>query len=59
MRNWILAARALAPDMPAEAAERIAAPLDALEAAFRPLTLSLPPETEPAVLFSLPVEEER
>lgn len=52
MRDWKLAAKAFAPDIPEEAVERAAGPLDALEAAFRPLAAKVPIETEiaPAML---------
>jgi spore maturation protein SpmB len=48
MRDWKLAAKAFAPDLPEEAALRAAAPLDALESVFRPLAEGIPLETEMA-----------
>jgi hypothetical protein len=48
MPDWKKAAEAFAPDMPADAVERAAKPLDTLEAAFRPLVARIPLETEPA-----------
>jgi hypothetical protein len=46
--DWKLRARAMAPDMPEEAAARAAGPLDGLEAAFRPLVAGLTDDVEPA-----------
>jgi hypothetical protein len=37
--------------LPGEACERIAQPLESIEAVFRPLTDNLPPELEPACTF--------
>jgi len=51
VKNWKAIALAHAPDVPAPAVDRITAPLDALEAAFRPLVKSLGPEAEPATTF--------
>jgi hypothetical protein len=47
-RDWKAAAQAFAPDIPADAIERIAPSLDKLEAAFGPLATKIPLETEPA-----------
>jgi hypothetical protein len=58
MTDWKLAARALAPDMPPDAADRAAKPLDALETAFRPLVTGIPIETEPAYVLLVPEKEE-
>ena len=56
MRDWKAIAKAAAPEIPAADVNRIVAPLDALEAAFRPLVKDLPPDLEPA--FGLDAEEE-
>jgi len=37
--------------LPGEALERITQPLESIEAVFRPLTETLPPELEPACTF--------
>jgi hypothetical protein len=58
MKVWKLLASALHPDIPEEAIARLKPPLDALEAAFRPLTASIPLETEPAYVLYCPTEEE-
>lgn len=49
MTNW--KALAQAAGLPGEALERIAQPLESIEAVFRPLTENLPPELEPACTF--------
>jgi hypothetical protein len=49
VRNWKALAKGLGLD--AAAADRIAAPLDALESEFRPLTAGLTPDLEPATGF--------
>jgi hypothetical protein len=54
MADWKSAAKALAPDMPPDAAERAAKPLETLEAAFRPLVAAIPLETEPAYVLLVP-----
>ncbi len=51
MRDWKAAAKALIPDLPAPDADRISAPLDALEETFRPLARDLPPALEPDFTF--------
>ncbi|MGC9970357.1 MAG: hypothetical protein ABSE56_07190 [Bryobacteraceae bacterium] len=51
MKNWKLIATASDFDIPEAELERIAPVLDALEAAFRPLVESIPPETEPVIFF--------
>jgi hypothetical protein len=56
MREWKAIAKAAAPEIPAGDLDRIVAPLDALEAAFRPLVKDLPPDLEPA--SGLDAEEE-
>ena len=37
--------------------ERIVPPLDALEAAFRPLVKAIPHDVEPALIFRAPAED--
>jgi hypothetical protein len=49
MKNWKLIAEAMSLDPPD--ASRVAAPLDALEAAFRPLVKTIPHDVEPALSF--------
>jgi hypothetical protein len=56
MKDWKAIAKAGSPEMPAADLQRIVAPLEALEAAFRPLVADLPPDLEPAL--ELGVEEE-
>ena len=51
--DWKLRAAALAPNMPDEAAERAAGPLQGLEAAFRPLVVELSDDVEPAYVLLL------
>jgi hypothetical protein len=53
IENWKLRARALAPKMPEEAAERAAVPLQGLEDAFRPLVAELTDDVEPAYVLLL------
>jgi len=55
-RDYRKLAAALAPDIPAEELDRAVQPLEALEAAFRPLTAGLADETEPAFTVKLPTE---
>lgn len=58
MKDWNLLASALEPHIPEADLERAKASLDAVETAFRPLTRTIPFETEPAfVLLRLPEEE--
>jgi hypothetical protein len=56
MKDWKAIARSAAVDIPEADVHRIVAPLDALEAVFRPLVKDLPPDVEPE--FGLGVEEE-
>lgn len=49
MKDWKKIAEGLSLDIPN--IERISAPLDGLEAAFRPLTKMIPHDVEPAVMF--------
>ncbi len=57
MRNWKAIAEALAPDIPQEQIARIQPPLDALEAAFRPIAHTAPHETEPAYVLLVARED--
>jgi hypothetical protein len=52
MTDWTALARAKGFDIPADAVERIAPSLAALEEAFRPLTAQLEFVTEPAITLS-------
>jgi len=52
MTDWTALARARGLDIPADAVERIAQSLEALEAAFRPLLQKLEFTGEPAVTLS-------
>jgi hypothetical protein len=54
MTDWTALARARGLDIPADAVERIAPSLTALEEAFRPLPAKLPFTLEPAVTLSEP-----
>ncbi|MGO4882257.1 MAG: hypothetical protein ACLP59_15700 [Bryobacteraceae bacterium] len=56
-KDWKKIARANGLTIPEASLDRIAAPLDSLEADFRPLARALPPETEPAVAFHADVED--
>jgi hypothetical protein len=49
MKNWKLLAEALGLDIPDMS--RVAPPLDALEAVFRPLVNAIPHDVEPALSF--------
>ena len=53
MKNWQKIAEARGLDIPAADLERIAPALDAMEAAFRPLTKNIPDDVEPAITFRL------
>ncbi len=52
MTDWNVLARARGLDIPADAVERIAPSLQALEDAFRPLLTKLTHSVEPAVTLS-------
>ena len=52
MKDWRAIAKAHGLDLSARELDRIAPPLEALEAAFRPLVRELTPGMEPAVAFS-------
>jgi hypothetical protein len=51
MTDFRAIARARGLDIPEDQLDRIARPLELLEAAFRPLTTDLPPSLEPASGF--------
>lgn len=51
MKNWTKCAEALQLDIPAADIAGVAASLDSLEAVFRPLVSTIPPDIEPAVVF--------
>ena len=57
MKDWTSIAKAAGLDIPAEAAGRIAQPLNALEETFRPLVRNLTPEMEPALSFRADQEQ--
>ncbi|MEZ5399427.1 MAG: hypothetical protein R2729_07135 [Bryobacteraceae bacterium] len=59
MPDWKTLAAAWAPDIPAEDAARLEKPLDALEAAFRPLTAHVPLDAEPAYVLLVQPEPEQ
>jgi len=52
MTDWKALAAARCPDIPADAVARITPGLEALEAAFRPLTERLTAEDESAVVLA-------
>jgi hypothetical protein len=53
MKDWKAIAKASGIEIPAEDLDRIVPPLDALEAAFRPLVKDLAPDVEPSVEFRM------
>jgi len=57
MKNWKLMAEAAGLDIPDM--DRITAPLDGLEAAFRPLVQNIPHDVEPALIFRAATEEQQ
>ena len=57
MKNWSDIAASSGLGIPSDQAQRIAIPLDALEAAFRPLARGLTFADEPASIFD-PSEDE-
>lgn len=57
MKNWNKIAEANDLHIPETDIQRIAPSLDALEAAFRPLTKNIPDDAEPAVTFRVFPEE--
>ena len=52
MTDWKALAAARCPDIPPAAVSAAVPSLQALEAAFRPLAISLTPDVEPAVTFT-------
>ena len=56
--DWKAIAKARGIEIPAADLEVIAPRLDALEAAFRPLTRQLTPDQEPAAAFHADAESE-
>ena len=52
MPDWKKAAQAIAPEIPDAQLDAITPALDLLENAFRPLTLDITAEDNPAVMFS-------
>jgi hypothetical protein len=56
MKNWKKIAEAADLQIPDIELDRIAPSLEALEAAFRPLTKAIPDDVEPAVTFSIQPE---
>jgi hypothetical protein len=57
MKNWQKIAEAHGLNIPASDLERIAPALDAMEAAFRPLTKDIPDDLEPVVTFRVYPED--
>lgn len=51
MKNWREVAQARDLGIPPQELDRVAAPLETLEQAFRPLVRALSPEMEPAFEF--------
>ena len=49
--DWKALAAARRLDIPEADLDRITAPLDGLERAFRPLTATIPHDVEPAIIF--------
>jgi hypothetical protein len=56
MKNWKQIASGTAAAIPEPDLDRISPSLDAIEAAFRPLTKQIPPDVEPALIFR-PLED--
>jgi hypothetical protein len=59
MKDWKKIASANNLQIPEAEFDRIAPALDSLEKSFRPLVGSIPFQVGPAVIFSIPAEEER
>jgi hypothetical protein len=59
MKDFKLLAAAHGLDVPEHDLARISDVLTGLEAAFRPLVAPIPLETEPALTFTCPPEEDR
>ncbi len=51
MKNWEKIAEAHGLNIPESDLENVTSALDAMEAAFRPLTKDIPDDVEPAVTF--------
>lgn len=58
MKDWKGIAKSAGLDIPPADVERVVAPLNGLEEAFRPLANCLPPELEPSSLFFAEEESE-
>ena len=58
MKDWKALAQAKGLAIPAHEMDRIVAPLEALEATFRPLIRHLTPEMEPSTFFRAEEEHE-
>jgi hypothetical protein len=58
MKDWKLVAAGHGLAIPGEELARVSTVLSALEDAFRPLAGTIPLETEPAVIFACPPEEQ-
>ncbi len=56
--DWRALARARRLNIPEADLDRIAAPLDSLERAFRPLAGSIPHDIEPAITFRIEEDAE-
>jgi len=59
VKNFRLLAQALDLRVPSSELDKLAAPLEALEASFRPLIARLEADAEPAYLLLLPEEDPR
>ena len=59
MTDWKTLAAGRGLSIPDQELERMSAVLAGLEAAFRPLVKTIPPETEPAPVFACAPEESR
>ena len=57
MKDWKKIASAQGLNIPDADLERVAPPLETLEAAFRPLVKTIPHDVEPAVTFTIPPED--
>jgi hypothetical protein len=55
--DWKAIARARGLEIPAAELEGVAAPLESIEKAFRPLARDLPPDLEPALEFRAEEED--
>jgi hypothetical protein len=57
MKDWKKIASGHGLNIPETDLDKIAPSLDTLEAAFRPLVKTIPHDVEPAVTFSIPLED--